>query len=523
MASATLYVDVECYSPLLDPDGLIINDPDSDPIKVLSGWVDITSDIRITVPVNYSTGNPNNDIEARVADEGILRLAYDNSIGNSAGLDGLYSPDHANADECFVQNQPIRIRLVSNAITYYQWRGSISTIEPLPDSMGERVTYVEAVDFMRYFYETDFTNVNIQTNKRDDELLTTLLAQLPYQPENTDFDTGNDEYSYAFQDETTGTSHIISVIQKMMMSGMGKLFVRGGTTYSETLTYINRQSILNPGAAVAALDNNMVGLQLIRDDSSLIKKVSVVTYPAQIDATNVILWQLNTPLKVDPGTSKTFTMTLRDPNGRATKVAALSLVAPVADTDYKFSSVSGSGNNLNANLSFAYSDGTNSIDVTVTNNAAVIGYLWYFFPRGKGIYLYEPVPTSKLTGQTYGKTLNIDMPYQDDEIVGTSIASLYSGWFSVARSNITSCKIIGNKSDALMTAALTVQPGDYVTIKEDQTGIDTGFIVNGIDKELIPIGDGVLVNATWYLTQAQIVTGFILDTSVLDTDLLGVS
>jgi hypothetical protein len=522
MASATLYVDVECYSPLLDPDGLIINDPDGDPIEVLSGWVDITSDIRITMPVSYSTGNPNNDIEARVADEGVLRLAFDNSIGNSQGVAGLYSPDHVNADECFVQNQPIRIRLVSNAITYYQWRGSISTIEPSAGSMGERITYVEALDFMQYFYNTDFTNVNIQTDKRDDELLTTLLAQLPRQPEAIDFDTGNDQYTYAFHDETKGTSHIITVIQKMMMSGLGKMFVRGGTTYSETLTYINRQNILNPGTPVAALDNTMSGLSVIRDDSSLIKKVSVVTYPAQIDATDVVLWQLNTPLKVDPGTSKTFTMTLRDPNGRATKVAALSLVTPVADTDYKFSSVSGSGNNLNANISFSYSDGTNSFDVTVTNNASVVGYLWYFFPRGKGIYLYEPVPTSKLTGQAFGKTLNVNMPYQEDEVVGTSIASLYSDWYSVPRSNITSCKIIGNKSDALMEAALVVQPGDYVTIKEDQTGIDTGFIVNGIDKELIPISDGVLVNAIWYLTQAQIVTGFILDTSILDTDLLGV-
>jgi len=522
MASATLYVDVECYSPLLDPDGLVINDPDGFAIEVLSGWVDITSDIRTSVPVSYSTGNPNNDIEARTADEGVLRLAYDNSASNGEGLAGLYSPDHVNADECFVQNQPIRIRLVSNAITYYQWRGSISTIEPSAGSYGERVTYVEAVDFMRYFYETDFTNVNVQTNKRDDELLTTLLTQLPRQPENTDFDTGNDQYTYAFHDETNGTSHIITVIQKMMMSGLGKLFVRGGTTYSETLTYINRQNIFDPGSAVAALDNNMVGLQLIRDESSVVKKVSVTTYPVQIDSTDVILWQLNTPLQVDPGIPKTFTMSLRDPDGRATKVAALSLVDPVADTDYKFSSVSGSGNDLNADLDFSYSDGTNSIDVTVTNNSTKVGYLWYFFPRGKGVYLYEPVPTSKLTGQSFGKTLSIDMPYQDDEIVGTSIASLYSGWFSVARSNITSCKIIGNKSDALMTAALTVQPGDYVTIKEDQTGIDTGFIVNGIDKELIPIGDGVLVNATWYLCQAQIVTGFILDVSVLDTDLLGV-
>jgi len=522
MASATLYIDVECYGPLFCPDGLVINDPDSDPIEIL-GWTDITSDIRTSIPVTYSHGNPNNDIEARVADEGVLRLAFDNSEGNSAGLAGLYSPDHTNADECFVQNQPIRIRIIYNTVTFYEWRGSISSITPSPDSYGERITWVEAKDFMRYFYETDFTNVNIQIDKRDDELLTTLIAQLPRQPEALDLDTGNDQYSYSFHDEINGTSHIITVIQKMMMSGLGKFFVRGGTTYSETLTYINRQNILAPGTPVAALDNNMVGLELVRDESSLVSKVKVTTYPVQIDSADVILWQLNNPIQIDPGTPKIITMTLRDPNGRATNIAALSLVAPVADTDYKFSSVSGSGNDLNADLDFSYSDGTYSIDVTLTNNSTKVGYLWYFFPRGKGVYLYEPVPTSKFTGQAFGKTLSIDMPYQDDEIVGTSIASLYSGWFSVARSNITSCKIIGNKSDALMTAALTVQPGDYVTIKEDQTGIDTGFIVNGIDKELIPIGDGVLVNATWYLTQAQIVTGFILDTSVLDTDLLGVS
>lgn len=521
MASATLYIDVECYSPLLDPDGLIINDPDGDPIEVLSGWVDITDDIRITVPVNYSTGNPNNDIEARVADEGVLRLAYDNSEGNSEGLKGLYSPDHVSADESFVQNQPIRIRLVSNAITYYQWRGSISTIEPSSGSYGERITYVEAVDFMRYFYETDFTNVNIQTNKRDDELLTTLLTQLPRQPENTDFDTGNDEYSYAFHDEIAGTSHIVSVIQKMMMSGLGKFFVRGGTTYSETLTYINRQNILNPGAAVAALDNNMVGLSLIRDDSSLIKRVNVTSYPVQIDTSDVILWQLNSEISIDPGVTKTFQMTLRDPNGRATNVAALSMLTPVANTDYKFSSVSGSGSDLNASLSITYSDGTSTIDVTVTNNAAVTGYLWYFFPRGKGIYMYEPITTSVLTGQTFGKTLNVDMVYQEDVNVAKDIATILADWYSIPRSNITSCKIIGNKSDALMEAALTVQPGDYVTIKEDQTGIDTGFIVNGIDKELTPVGDGILVNATWYLCQAQIVVGFILDVSRLDVDVLG--
>lgn len=522
MTAAVLYVDIECYSPLLDPDGLTISDPDGSLIEVLSGWVDVTDDIRTSVPITYSHGNSYNDIEARTADEGVLRIAFDNSTGNSEGLAGLYSPDNANADICFVQNEPIRIRIVYNSITYYEWRGTISTIEPSAGIYGERITIVEAIDFMRYFYETDFVNVNIQTNKRDDELLTTLLAQLPYQPENTDFDTGNDQYSYAFHDEIEGTSHIISVIQKLMMSGLGKVFVRGGTTYAETLTYINRQNILNPGSPVAALDNNMSGLSLIRDESSLIKKINVASYPVQIDTSNVILWQLNTELTIGPGVSKTFLMSLRDPNGRATKVAALSLVVPVADTDYKFSSVSGSGNDLNASLSISYSDGTSNIYVTVTNNAAVTGYLWYFYPRGKGIYLYESTTISKLTGQQFGKTLTIDMIYQEDANVAQDISTIMADWYSVPRSNISACEIIGNRSDDLMAAALTVQPGDYVTIKEDQTGIDTGFIVNGVEKELTPLSSGVLVKAKWYLCQAQIVTGFILDVDLLDVGVLGV-
>lgn len=519
MVDFDLYVDIECYSPLLCPDGLIINDPDDDPINVLGGWVDATEDIRTIPSITYSRGNPNNDIEARVADEGVLTLGFDNSIGNSAGLAGYYSPDRANCRDCFGQNMPIRIRYVYDSVTYYDWQGTIATIQPSAGEKGERITIVEAVDYMRYFYDTDFEGVSVQLNKRDDELITTLLTLLPVQPEATDFDTGNDQYTYAYHDDIDGASSVVSVLQKMMMSGLGKFFVVGGTSTAETLKYINRQNILDPGSAVAALDNNMVGLDVIRDGSSLIKKINITSFPVEIDSTDVVLWQLNSEITLTPGVPKTFKMYLRDPNGRATKVSALSLVDPVADTDFKFSSVSGSGNDLNADLDIVYSDGTSSIDVTVTNNAAVPGYLWFFKPRGKGIYLYEPTTISESTGQTYGETLNITMYYQEDVNVARDIATIMATWYADAKSNITAVKFIANSSDALMEAAMVVQPGDYVTIKENQTGINTGFIVNGVSTE---IASGNILYKTWYLCQAQIVQGFILDVDLLDVGVLGV-
>lgn len=521
--TTSIFLEMEGFDNILDPDSLIIYDPDNLSILVPGGYMDLTPDTRTAIPITYTSGNRGRTIEDRVADEGVLTFGLDNSQGNSAGLLGYYSPDSGNRRVGFNQDANLRIRIVSEGITYYQWQGVISIITPDAGIYGRRLTMITALDYIHYLAETDFINVPIQANKRDDQLIATLVAEAPVAPQGTDYDIGDDTYTFAFHDEISGTSRLLTVIQKAMMSGLGKFYVRGGTVSAGVLTYISRSNALRAAAPVATLDNTMSGLSVTRDDTSLVRSITAITYPAQVDSSNVVLWQLNNEIELTAGASLTFTMQLRDPNGRATRVAMQSMLAPVADTDYKFSTVSGSGNNLNANITFVYGAGSDSIDVTIHNTSAGIGYLWFFQPRGKAIYLYEPTVHRELTGQNTGHNLNLEMIYQSNVFTGQDIASFVAYWYAFPVSNISSVKFVANRSANLMLAALQVEPGDMVVIREQLTGVGDSFFVNGITKT---ITSGNIITVDWALAPAnQILSSFVLDSAtsgVLDVNALGV-
>ena len=516
-----LELQMDVCSDLLDPDGYVVNDPDGEAIQVLGGWVNVLGDTRGSVPIEFSRGNQGNDIVDRVGDEGVLTCGMDNSEHNSAGLAGYYSPDHINLRATFGQDVATRLKITYDGTDYYDWQGKVNSILPLSGIAGERVSYVTCLDYMHELYKADFQDIAVQTNKRDDELLALITAKAEVEPEETDYDTGGYEYPYAFHDQKLGTSKLINAVQRLMMSGLGKVFVRGSTTSGEVLTYINLSNIINASTPVAALYDNMTGLDVVRDDTNKIKSVYVTTHPVEVDGSPVVLWQLNSEISIAAGESKTFLMSLRDPNGRATHVSALSLEDPVADTDYKFSSVSGSGNDLNGSVSFEFSEGTYSYEVTVTNNAAVTGYLWFFKPRGTGVYLYEPTTTKEETGQGSGKSLTVDMFYQDDPNVGTDVTAIVKNWYEENNSNVRTARFIANTSEELMLAALTVQCGDYVTIYETLTGINSGFVVNGTKKKIV---NGNFLYVEWTLCNAQTISNmFVLDVDALDSSgILGV-
>jgi hypothetical protein len=117
---AEFSVEMDLPSALLDPDGIAILDPDGIEIEVNSGWVDVMADARAQVPISYKSGNPGNAIDDRVADEGVITLAMDNSENNSAGVLGYYSTDNAAVRSGFEQGVMARIKAVYDGVTYSQ-------------------------------------------------------------------------------------------------------------------------------------------------------------------------------------------------------------------------------------------------------------------------------------------------------------------------------------------------------------------------------------------------------------------
>ena len=485
------------YVTLTDEAGNILTD-EAGNILTGQGWVDVSTDV-IAPTSTWKRGNSGRTIFDRVADIGTLSFVLNNSDANSENTAGLYSPDHSDVKIGFGLDTTVRLTIVENGTTHEEWQGKISSIAPAFGVYGEQTTRITCEDWMANAYRDKIRGITVQTNKRDDEILNTLLALASRPPAVKDFSTGDDTYTYALHDENSLTSTLSRVFQKLAMSGLGRIFFTG----YETLVYRSRSELLLMGTPAATFADNMQGLRVTRKKSQRVREVLVTTFPAQIDTSAVVLWAAQREIQLAAGETKTFDISLRDPSGRATRVAALSLTTPVANTDYKFSSTSGSGTDLNGSLGITVALKGDVVTVTLVNNAAVTGYLWLHQQRGIGVYLYEPVTAYGETGQRDGETLNIDMVYQDDENVGADIKDLVTYWYLLDQSDVESITFVANYSQAFMDAAF-LPCGSLVSIQETQTGIDANYIINGTQKTwLTPY----VMQVTWFLIPANQITG----------------
>jgi len=483
---------------LVDNSGNILVDNDGN-ILVADGWVDVSADVIAESNPTWTRGNSGRTVFDRVANIGSLSFELKNSEYNENTTAGYYSPDHGNVVYRFGLDTGVRITITEGASTHEEWQGIISNIAPAAGKYGSRRTIVTCEDWMAHAYRDKIRGISVQQDKRDDEILTTLLALASEQPLSTSFSTGDDTYTYALHDENSITSTLARIFQKLAMSGLGRIYLTG---YS-TLTYKSRSELLLAGAASATLTDSMTGLNVSRSKAQRIKEILVTTYPVQIDGSAAVLWQAQKEVSLASGEETSFDISFRDPSGRATRVAALSLTDITADTDFKFSSVSGSGNDINDLLGISADLKADIATITLLNGYGSTGYLWFHQQRGIGVYLYEPVTAYSVTGQRDGETLVVDMVYQDDQSVGYDISTLLTFWYTGDLSDVESLTFIAN-TDQDLTDAAFLELGELVTIYETQTGIASSFIINGTSKTHLP---GDILQVTWYLTYANQISG----------------
>ena len=496
MITSEISVSMNFGSAILDAAGNAILDAQDAEI-LDAGFA--TVEVDVLAGVSWKVGNSGRTVFDRVPDIGSASFQLKNSTANSAGTAGYYSPDHLSVRRDFGLDTIVRIALTENGNVHPQFEGRISRIEPAMGTYRERSTKVYCEDWMAEAARDNIRGITVQTSKRDDEILTTLLALSSHQPNSTVFSVGDDTYTYALHDEHSDTSSLMRVFQKTMLSGFGKIYIKD----YNTLVYKSRSDLLLSGTPDAVLDNEMSDMKVTRDKKQRVKEIIVTTFPGQADTTPVVLWALQREITIPAGSSVTFDVRFRDPSGRSKRVAATSLTAAVANTDFKMSSISGSGTDLNANFSAVYELKADLATVTLSNSAATTGHIWFYQIRGLGVYLYEPLSNTIDTGQPDGETLQIDMVYQDDNYVGEDIASLLYYWYLLDQSDVEDVTFYANKNQTLTDYAM-LPCGSLVTITEDQTGISSNFFVNGIQKNYLR---GKVLAVTWNLVPANQVSG----------------
>ncbi len=499
MPLTDLIIEMDLGEPILDSQDRPILDS-QDRIILDSDWVSVTSDA-VQDPIHIRRGIFSTDFKDRVADTGTLTLTLNNSAANSAGLMGYYSLDHANRRAYFGNSTRARINM-KRASDYYKFQGRLSDIQIEAGLLNPKRTYVTVADWMDVAARTPMPKLPILQNVRDDQVIQTILNAISEAPFETSLALGGYAYPYALTDVREGDTKIIGVLSSLMLSGLGRVFVKGGPTSGEILTYIDIywQVNLDEQAPIAVFNDSMLKTTAQRKAFQRIKRATVRVYPMQSDGVLVTLYNLSTSIRIPAGEAITFTGTYTDPNtGRS--VSALDARTPVADDDYKFSSLDGVGNDLNGDLVVEqFSTSTNSASVTLRNTGVQDGYLWFYRVQGYALYSYDALDytiADDTIPEAEGGTYEYQMPYQGDYNVARDYGRMFLYWLGIESTNMPTIEFNGGQNTKAIDWAVEAEPGTLVEVSESVTGISRLFMVLGYDMEIRSKND---IPVTLYVT-----------------------
>lgn len=443
----------------------------------LSGvWTDMTADV-IDGSVSLKYGIDGDGPLDCVASTGELHFALRNYAASAPTVLGYYSPASSSKRAGWGFGVYVRASFTSGAYTNkIRFYGKIRLIAPEPGSSRGRRVAVVAYDIMRDLAEADAREVSIQTSKTESQLLTSILAALPTesQPLATSFDSGIDSYPVAF-DNLKGDAKAISVMGDVVKSSIGLLCSNG----DGTLCYRSRQS-LSTVLSSFTFSNDMVDIVVPSSLEKVFNRARSTIHPKLISAAATdVLYTLpdstSNPISVSPGATVQIWTDYSDPNDRKTKIGGTSVVTTlVSGTHYSGNSASnGGGSDLGSSLTVTLSPFSSTAKWSITNNhASAVVYITLLKVIGKAIR--DPGPQTfeaRASSITSDRPVNLDLPYQNDPYIGQSACDYTVNLYASLASQIEALEFYANASSTFMSAALSVEPGDRITVSESVTGV----------------------------------------------------
>lgn len=480
-----------------------------------SGWTDVTGDVLLgQSPIVTTEGFSSISLVECLASPGDISFVLDNSPANSGGKYGYYSPGHANCRSGFAKNIRVRYSETFGGTTYYQGIYWLKTPIPTAGLWNEAVTRCRATDWLELSMNIPLPAVAVQTSKRGDQLITTLLAAVTTQPCSTDLDTGDSTFARAFDTDDVDRDSVYSVLGKIARSEYGRVYLLPSTTCGGTLKFEHRNARLGNVTSLGTISDTMDDAFVIDDAGQVADRFQVSITPRRVDTSLVTVAALDYKMSLGPGETRTFDIPYVEQVGGA-RISASNIQTPVANTDFKFGSTEGTSSDLNANLTITMPavPGANSCHITVQNTGTSTGYLNLFQLRGYGIYPYNSYTVEVGSGGL--RVGKLDMPYQDNPNTADAVANYLQSIASDNTRRGVRIRVTANKSAAAMAFALTGNISTRWTVAETLTGLSGDHFVNG-RKRTMSLGNLLTVEAL--MVPAGSSTTWVLGTSALGTD-----
>jgi hypothetical protein len=497
-------------------------------VKISGAWVDISADVLAEPAPHCTRGISGNEPEDRVADPGRLTFSLNNSITNSAGLLGYYSPGHASCLSGWGPSLLVRLSFTYAGVTKVKWRGYIDRdgIKVIPGTLGPRRVDVTCTDWMGLAASHKINLLQLAANQTLTQATTTLLNNMPLRPvvvNLSDTITMPSVFDQAGSETTA-----LGELTKFATSARTEFYLRAGA-FGEELTNIGGSTMPDPTSTDAILledgtnllledgtnvlmdvttsitvaDANMLEGTDISYGSKLYNYLTVITNPRHTDAAaTTVLWTLEQATDIVAGDSITIRGQYNNPGVSARAVKGTEMVSPVSGTDWKANAASnGTGADKTANVTVTATFGAAEVEFIITNNDAATIYIGggtagaFLQVRGKGVYFDDPVHeifSDTTSMSVYGvRPYVIDMKYQTKSVMAGAVAGhpfAPSTWITNHKNPYyipEQIRMCANKSVNDILLFMWCEPGSVVAVTETMSALSAAsYIIQSYDFEI---------------------------------------
>ena len=387
-----------------------------------------------------------------------------------------------------------------------------------------RVTVCHGTDWMGIAARTTVSEIPLQQTQRTDQIVQTILAEMPVTPRTVVRETGQSTLDYALDDLRGERATALDALYRVTLSELGYFTAECDDADGETVRFVDRtyrvvrpmghkisraQALVAQRSSTHVVDLVRVGIPLRRADAG----------------TTTVLYQLGGAAVEMPAGATIYPFgPYRDPAQEAQRVGGADMRTPVASTDYVANTAAdGSGTDVTSQLTVTASFGASGVRWTITNTGTTTAYLTTLQARGRGIYDYaraylEAAPASVAADQPHN-ILTLDLPYGSDMNVAQSVADNLLDLYRTARTRVDAVTLMASRDVAMATLAVRTRLHDLCSLADDSIGVATAHHVNRLAYRVGAPDD---VRVTIDLSHTKATDVWILGTSALgETTRLG--
>lgn len=491
-----------------------------------NGWTDFTRDVHDLSGIRAGRGMVGEGPRDRVATTGVLTFAVLNNYRNSAGLEGYYSPGHANVRSGWQVGMGVRAKLligpgwiqdewitdewIATSTAVVIWTGSLYAVDPDPGRHRiPRLVHVEARDYIEYLATHRISDCDVGQGLAEHDAFTAVIDNMDIAPRATEVIAGPDTYDYVFDLLRGESDFAIRELQRIAESSYATIYVKGdGTLVYEPRSHKRAAfgASLTPDFELDESDlRNARPIFATDNRSEVVNRVQGRMALREVDeGSEEVVYALREPFPIPANSTIEFSGLFTDPEDRSERIGAIDLVTPVDDVDYMFNTQEdGSG-----------TDVTDSVNVSVTFCGDLVRWTlqnttganaWpvedgvsgpgsagdvLLQVRGRAVDSKEPILFERVDQASIdavGETaITIDFAYQSEVAVMEGLVEWLRDLLPSGEKRLDAVPILLPPDDRSRAEALAVaEISDLFSVEETMTAFDgtERFWIDGIDYE----------------------------------------